>query len=54
MDARDGPAMFELLLELHCRAQGIRPIISADEIQELREWLQRFSGDLNGFFGSPS
>ena len=54
MDDRDGRAMFELLLELHCRAKGIRPIISADEILELRHWLQKHTGDLRDIAGPTS
>ncbi len=40
--------MFELQLELHCRARGTRPAITADEVLEVRALLARYSGDLKG------
>ena len=45
MNAQDGRAMFELQLELHSRASGKTPIISADELLEVHESLADFSGD---------
>jgi hypothetical protein len=35
----DGKAMYELQLELHNRAEGKRPVISADELLDLHLWL---------------
>jgi hypothetical protein len=35
----DGKAMYELQLELHSRAEGKRPVISADELLDLHLWL---------------
>jgi len=35
INPRDGKAMYELQLELHNRANGKRPIISADELLDL-------------------
>jgi len=45
MNAQDGRAMFELQLELHARASGELPLISADELLELHEALAAASGD---------
>src|SRR5437764_15457656 len=39
MNAQDGRAMYELQLELHARAVGIRPMISADDVLEVHELL---------------
>lgn len=38
--------MFELQLELHARAAGVRPPITADELLELHEFLAESAGDL--------
>jgi hypothetical protein len=46
MNAQDGRAMFELQLELHARAAGIQPMISADDLLEVHELLDAFEGDL--------
>ena len=35
INPRDGKAMYELQLELHTRANGSRPTISADELLDL-------------------
>ncbi|GAC1483385.1 MAG: hypothetical protein PVSMB9_09200 [Candidatus Dormibacteria bacterium] len=45
MNVQDGRAMFELQLELHSRATGKTPIISADDLLEVHEALADFSGD---------
>ncbi len=46
MNAQDGRAMYELQLELHARAVGIRPMISADDVLEVHEQLAAHEGDL--------
>ena len=46
MNAQDGRAMFELQLELHARATGIQPVISADDLLEVHELLDAYEGDL--------
>jgi hypothetical protein len=46
MNAQDGRAMFELQLELHSRATGVEPLISADDLLEVHELLNAFDGDL--------
>jgi hypothetical protein len=51
MNPQDGREMFELQLELHARATGRKPNISADEILELHEFLAAFTGDLKGLSG---
>ena len=38
--------MFELQLELHSRATGRRPNITADDILEVHELLAAYEGDL--------
>ncbi len=43
---QDGPAMFEPQLELHSRAIGRRPNISADDLLEVHEVLADHVGDL--------
>ena len=48
MNAQDGRAMFELQLELHARAVGQTPPISADDLLEIHEWLAAYEGDLKG------
>jgi hypothetical protein len=50
MNAQDGRAMFELQLELHSRATGGRPNISADDVLEVHEALEGFSGDFRALF----
>jgi len=50
MNAQDGRAMFELQLELHSRASGRTPKISADDLLEVHEALENFSGDFRGLF----
>jgi hypothetical protein len=35
INPRDGKAMYELQLELHTRANGKRPVISADDLLDL-------------------
>ena len=51
MNAQDGRAMFELQLELHARATGVRPIITADDLLEVHELLAAHDGDLASLFG---
>jgi hypothetical protein len=46
MNAQDGRAMFELQLELHSRATGVQPLISADDLLEVHELLSAYEGDL--------
>jgi len=46
MNAQDGRAMFELQLELHARATGAEPLISADDLLEVHELLTAYEGDL--------
>jgi hypothetical protein len=46
MNAQDGRAMFELQLELHSRATGLQPMISADDLLEVHELLTAYEGDL--------
>lgn len=46
MSAQDGRAMFELQLELHNRAVGLIPNISADDIFEVHQTLAAHQGDL--------
>jgi hypothetical protein len=46
MNAQDGRAMFELQLELHSRATGVEPLISADDLLEVHELLTAYEGDL--------
>ncbi len=46
MNAQDGRAMFELQLELHARAIGRRPNISADDVLDVHELLAAHEGDL--------
>ena len=46
MKAQDGRAMFELQLELHARAVGRRPNITADDVLEVHEFLITHEGDL--------
>ena len=53
MNAQDGRAMYELQLELHTRATGRRPPITADDLLEVHELLATHDGDFNSLF-SPS
>ena len=50
MNAQDGRAMFELQLELHSRATGRRPIITADDVIDVHEMLAAHQGDLKSLF----
>jgi hypothetical protein len=54
MNAQDGRAMYELQLELHARAVGIRPMISADDVLEVHELLATHEGDLSSLFAPHS
>jgi hypothetical protein len=54
MNAQDGRAMFELQLELHDRATGRRPSITADDIIEVHELLTTHEGDLMSLFQAPA
>jgi len=47
MSAQDGRAMFELQLELHARAVGRQPNITADDVLEVHELLVTHEGDLS-------
>jgi hypothetical protein len=42
--------MFELQLELHTRAIGRRPNISADDVIDVHELLAAHEGDLKSLF----
>jgi len=53
MNAQDGRAMFELQLELHSRATGVQPLISADDLLEVRELLTVHEGDLESLLEKP-
>jgi hypothetical protein len=50
MNAQDGRAMFELQLELHSRAIGRRPNITADDVIDVHELLTLHQGDLMSLF----
>ena len=50
MNAQDGRAMYELQRELHARAVGIQPNISADDVLEVHELLAIHEGDLRSLF----
>jgi len=50
MNAQDGRAMFELQLELHARAVGRQPIITADDVIDVHELLATHVGDLKSLF----
>ena len=50
MNAQDGRAMYELQLELHSRATGRRPLITADDLLEVHELLASFDGDFKSLF----
>jgi hypothetical protein len=50
MNAQDGRAMFELQLELHTRATGRQPSITADDVLEVHELLSAHEGDLKSLF----
>ena len=54
MNAQDGRAMFELELELHSRAVGRRPNITADDVLEVHELLAADEGDLRSLFAPPA
>ena len=51
MNAQDRRAMFELQLELHTRAVGQLPLISADDLLEVHESLAAYEGDLKSLVG---
>jgi hypothetical protein len=53
MNAQDGRAMFELQLELHSRATGVQPMISADDLLEVHELLMAHEGDLKSLVKQP-
>ena len=53
MNAQDGRAMFELQLELHSRATGVQPLISADDLLEVHELLSDYEGDLTSLLTKP-
>jgi hypothetical protein len=53
MNAQDGRAMFELQLELHSRATGVQPPISADDLLEVHALLNAFEGDLKSLLTKP-
>jgi hypothetical protein len=53
MNAQDGRAMLELQLELHSRATGVEPLISADDLLEVHELLTDHEGDLKSLFQKP-
>lgn len=50
MDAQERRAMLELQLELRSRVEGLRPVISTDEVLELRGLLAQHAGDLKSLF----
>ena len=50
MNAQDGRALFELQLELHTRAIGRRPNITADDVIDVHEVLAAHEGDLKSLF----
>jgi hypothetical protein len=54
MNAQDGRAMYELQLELHSRATGRRPLITADDLLEVHELLAGHDGDLKSLFGATA
>jgi hypothetical protein len=54
MNLQDGRAMFELQLELHNRASGRRPLITADDLLEVHELLDKHYGDLKSLFNPGS
>ncbi|HVH66040.1 MAG TPA: hypothetical protein VM674_08385 [Candidatus Acidoferrum sp.] len=50
MNAHDSRAMFELQLELHTRAIGRKPLITADDLLDVHELLNAHDGDLRSLF----
>jgi hypothetical protein len=54
MNAQDGRAMFELQLELHTRATGRRPNISADDVLDVHEALASLDGDFKSLLAPLS
>jgi hypothetical protein len=54
MNAQDGRAMFELQLELHARAVGRQPIITADDVIDVHELLAAHDGDLKSLLATPA
>lgn len=53
MNLQDGRAMFELQLELHARASGRKPNITADDVLDAHEWLNAHEGDFRSLFAAP-
>ncbi len=52
MDAQERRAMMELQLELRSRVEGLRPVISTDEVLELRGLLAQHDGDFKTLFAA--
>ncbi len=52
MDVQERRAMMELQLELRSRVEGLRPVISTDEVLELRGLLAQHDGDLKTLFAA--
>lgn len=50
MNAQDDRAMFELQLELHTRASGRKPNITADDVLDVHGLLATHEGDLKSLF----
>ncbi len=50
MNAQDGRAMFELQLELHARAIGRLPNITADDVLDVHQVLATHEGDVKSLF----
>lgn len=53
MNLQDGRAMYELQLELHARASGRKPNITADDVLDAHEWLAQLEGDFRSLFTTP-
>jgi hypothetical protein len=47
-------ALFELQLELHARANGRQPIITADDLLELHQKLATHEGDLRSLLADAA
>ena len=54
MNLQDGRAMFELQLELHTRASGRKPNITADDVLDAHEWLDTHEGDFRSLLAQPT
>jgi hypothetical protein len=50
MDTQERRAMLELQLELRSQVDGVRPVISTDELVELRGLLAQHEGDFKSLF----